>query len=57
MTKIQRFEQLIAWHKAHAFVLDIYQLTRGFPRQEMDGMTSQLRRAAISVPANIAEGF
>jgi four helix bundle protein len=57
MEKIQRFEQLIAWQKAHAFVLEIYQITRGFPREELYGVTNQLRRAAVSVPANIAEGF
>ncbi|HBB40878.1 MAG: four helix bundle protein [Nitrospirae bacterium CG18_big_fil_WC_8_21_14_2_50_70_55] len=57
MEKIQRFEQLIAWQKAHAFVLEIYRITRDFPREEMYGMTNQLRRAAVSAPANIAEGF
>jgi four helix bundle protein len=51
------FEQLIVWQKAHQFVLGIYHLTEGFPRREVFGLTSQLRRAAISIPANIAEGF
>jgi four helix bundle protein len=51
------FEDLLVWQKAHAFVLDIYRLTQGFPREEMYGLTAQLRRAAVSVPANIAEGF
>lgn len=51
------FEDLIVWQKAHALVLNIYQLSRSFPREETYGLTSQLRRAAVSVPANIAEGF
>jgi four helix bundle protein len=51
------FEQLIVWQKAHQLVLGIYRLTDSFPRHEIYGLTSQLRRAAVSVPANIAEGF
>jgi four helix bundle protein len=51
------FEDLIVWQKAHAFVLEVYKITRGFPREETYGLTAQLRRAAVSVPANIAEGF
>jgi four helix bundle protein len=51
------FEQLIVWQKAHQFVLGIYRLTDNFPRTEIYGLTSQLRRAAVSIPANIAEGF
>ncbi len=51
------FEQLIVWQKAHQFVLEIYRLTENFPRKEIYGLTSQLRRSAISIPANIAEGF
>lgn len=45
------------WQKAHAFVLTVYRLTDRFPREEKFGLTSQLRRAAVSIPANIAEGF
>jgi len=45
------------WQKAHALVLAIYQLTAGFPKQETYGLSLQMRRAAVSVPANIAEGF
>ena len=51
------FEDLIVWQKAHAFVLNVYKITRQFPREETYGLTAQLRRAAVSVPANIAEGF
>jgi four helix bundle protein len=50
------FEELVVWQKAHAFVLAVYRLTEGFPRHEVFGLTSQLRRAVVSVPANIAEG-
>ena len=53
----KRFEDLIVWQKAHRFVLSVYQLSENFPRKELYGLTSQLRRAAISVAANIAEGF
>lgn len=51
------FTDLLVWQKAHAMVLLIYRATRRFPKQEMYGLSSQLRRAAISIPANIAEGF
>ena len=53
----QSFEDLIVWQKAHQFVLDIYRYTQQFPKTEQYGSMSQLRRAAVSVPANIAEGF
>jgi four helix bundle protein len=51
------FQDLIVWQKAHGFVLHVYAWTENFPRRELYGLTSQLRRAAISIPANIAEGF
>ena len=51
------FEDLVVWQKAHAFVLDVYRLTKGFPREETYGLTAQIRRSAVSIPANIAEGF
>ena len=47
---------LIAWQKAKAIALEIYRCTRSFPREEMYGLTQQMRRAAVSVPSNIAEG-
>lgn len=51
------FKDLIVWQKAHEFVLGIYRFTASFPAVERFGLTSQLRRATVSVPANIAEGF
>jgi four helix bundle protein len=51
------FQDLIVWQKAHAFVVQVYVATRGFPKEELYGLTSQFRRAAVSIPANIAEGF
>ena len=51
------FRDLLVWQKAHALVLAVYQLTKAFPREETYGLTSQIRRAAVSIPANIAEGF
>ncbi len=54
---IERFEQLEVWQFAHAVVLAVYRLTSAFPDHERFGLTSQMRRAAVSVPANIAEAF
>lgn len=51
------FKDLVVWQRAHRFVLEVYRFTRGFPADERFGLTTQLRRAAVSVPANIAEGF
>ena len=51
------FMDLVVWQKAHQFVLLAYRLTKSFPREEVYGLTSQFRRAAISIAANIAEGF
>ena len=52
----ESYKDLIAWRKAMDLVTDIYHATRAFPREEMYGLTNQLRRAAVSVPSNIAEG-
>lgn len=51
------FQDLVVWQKAHELVLHVYRITQEFPQEEIYGMTSQLRRAAVSIPANIAEGF
>jgi four helix bundle protein len=51
------FEQVGVWQKAHDLVLLTYKMTTKFPREELFGLTSQLRRAIVSVPANIAEGY
>jgi four helix bundle protein len=51
------FQDLRVWQKAHCFVLGAYALTAGFPKKETYGLCAQMRRAAVSIPANIAEGF
>lgn len=51
------FQDLIVWQKAHQLVLSVYRYSEGFSKKEIYGLISQIRRAAISVPANIAEGF
>jgi len=51
------FQELVVWQKAHQFVLAVYGYSSGFPKAENYGLVSQLRRAAVSIAANIAEGF
>jgi S23 ribosomal protein. len=53
---MQRFQDIKVWQRSHALALDIYRLTESFSAKEQFGLTSQLRRAASSVPTNIAEG-
>src|SRR5712692_9270689 len=53
---MQRFTELQVWQRGHSLVLSVYRMTTGFPQNERYGLTSQLRRAALSVPTNIAEG-
>lgn len=51
------FRDLLVWRKAHEFVLSVYKFTESFPKPETYGLSLQMRRAAVSIPANIAEGF
>ena len=53
----KRFQDLLVWQKGHAFVLAVYQLSSHFPAHERFGLCSQFQRAAVSIPANIAEGY
>lgn len=55
--KIHSFTDLIAWQKSHVFVIRIYALTKLFPKEEKYGLSDQIRRAAVSITSNIAEGF
>ena len=55
--KEKGFKGLLAWQKAYSLTLDIYKVTKKFPRTEVYGLGSQLQRAAVSIPANIAEGY
>ena len=57
MAGISSYKDLRVWQEAHQFVLMVYQVTEKFPKSEQYGLVSQMRRAAVSVPANIVEGF
>ncbi|MBU0635351.1 MAG: four helix bundle protein [Candidatus Omnitrophica bacterium] len=57
MEKINSFKQLKIWQKGIEIVKDIYRLTKIFPKEELYNLTSQMRRSAVSIPSNIAEGF
>lgn len=56
-SKIQSFKDLDAWKEGHALVLMVYRLTKHFPKDELFALVSQMRRAAVSITSNIAEGF
>lgn len=57
MSVAKDFKELIIWQRAHVLALEVYRVTDRFPNTEQFGLTNQLRRAAVSVPSNIAEGF
>jgi four helix bundle protein len=54
--KVKTYQELIVWQKAMDLVEEVYNASRTFPREEIYGLTSQLRRAAVSIPSNVAEG-
>jgi four helix bundle protein len=54
---IEKFTDLLAWQEAHKLVLKVYEVTLNYPDHERFRLVSQMRRAAVSIPANIAEGF
>ncbi|GIZ15710.1 four helix bundle protein [Capnocytophaga catalasegens] len=57
MSKISSYKELIVWQKAIILVKQIYGITRLFPEEEKFGLTNQIRRSAVSIPSNIAEGY
>jgi len=57
MTKIKTYRDLIIWQKSLALVTEIYKITKIFPKDETYGLTAQMRRCAVSIPSNIAEGY
>ena len=57
MANIKTFQDLLVWKKAHVLVLNIYKITNNYPKHELFGLISQMRRSAVSVTANIVEGF
>jgi four helix bundle protein len=54
---LKNYKELKVWQKAYQFCIEVYKLTKTFPREEIYGLTSQIRRAAVSIPSNIAEGY
>ena len=54
---LKNYKELQVWQKSYNLCLDIYKVTKGFPKEELYSLTSQMRRSAVSVPSNIAEGY
>ena len=54
---IKNYKELKVWQKSYRLCLEVYRVTKGFPKEELYGLTSQMRRAAMSIPCNIAEGY
>ena len=54
---LKNYKELKVWQKAYSRCIEIYKITRTFPKEELYGLTSQMRRAAVSIPSNIAEGY
>lgn len=57
MAALSSFTQLQVWKQSHLLAIDVYRVSRKFPKEEMFGLTNQLRRCSVSIPSNIAEGF
>jgi len=57
MAQVRGFMDLIAWQKGMGFVEEVYHVSKGFPSEERFGLTAQIRRAAVSIPSNVAEGY
>ena len=55
--KTRSFKDLIVWQKSYKLVLEIYKMTKGFPKTEIYGLSQQIRKASVSIPSNIAEGY
>ena len=57
MKNVQTFKDLLVWQRSHEFVVLVYKTTKQFPKEELFGLSSQFRRAAVSIAANVAEGY